>query len=84
MKEITVDVEGMICGMCECHVNDAVRRACAVKKVTSSHSKNKTVIIAEENIDIQAIIDAITTQGYKVGSVTARHYEKRGFFGRNK
>lgn len=39
MYKITLDVDGMACGMCEAHVNDAVRKAFQVKKVTSSHSK---------------------------------------------
>ena len=44
MTEITVGVEGMMCGHCEAHVNDTVRAAFpSVKKVTSSHSKGQTV-----------------------------------------
>ena len=27
MVKITLDVEGMACGMCEAHVNDAIRKA---------------------------------------------------------
>ena len=37
MFKITVDVDGMQCGMCENHVNEAVRGAFPVKKVSSSH-----------------------------------------------
>lgn len=37
MYQTTVGVDGMMCGMCEAHVNDAVRKAFPVKKVTSSH-----------------------------------------------
>lgn len=51
MFKITAKVEGMACGMCEAHINDAVRQNFAVKKVTSSHSKGKTEIIAELPID---------------------------------
>ena len=32
MIKTTVQVEGMMCGMCESHVNDAVRKACQVEK----------------------------------------------------
>ena len=39
MLKITLEVEGMQCGMCEAHVNDTVRKAFPVKKVTSSHTK---------------------------------------------
>ena len=36
MIKTTVKVDGMMCGMCESHVNDAVRKAFQVDKVTSS------------------------------------------------
>lgn len=32
MKKISLHVDGMKCGMCESHVNDAVRKAADVKK----------------------------------------------------
>ena len=32
MVKITLDIEGMACGMCEAHVNDAVRRVFPVKR----------------------------------------------------
>ena len=84
MVELTIEVEGMKCGMCESHVNDSIRRACFVKKVTSSHSKNRTVVVAEDDVDRQAIINAITAQGYTVGNVSVKPYEKCGLFGRKK
>ena len=42
MVKITLDIDGMACGMCEAHINDAVRKAFAVKKVSSSYTKKKT------------------------------------------
>ena len=39
MWKYTVQVNGMMCGMCESHVNDAVRKAFPVKKVTSSEQE---------------------------------------------
>ena len=50
MYRITVNVDGMACGMCEAHVNDAVRKAFDVKKVSSSHSKKQTVIVTEDGL----------------------------------
>ena len=45
MIETVVQVDGMMCGMCESHVNDAVRKAFPeAKKVASSHTKAQTVI----------------------------------------
>ena len=39
MIETIVKVDGMMCGMCESHINDAIRRHFQVRKVSSSHSK---------------------------------------------
>ena len=36
MIQITIKIDGMQCGMCESHVNDSIRRAFPVKKVTES------------------------------------------------
>ncbi len=41
MVKITLEVEGMACGMCEAHVNDAIRKAFPVKKVTSLPHQGK-------------------------------------------
>lgn len=51
MIKTTVTVDGMACGMCEAHINDAVRANFKVKKVDSSHKKGITEIIAEQPID---------------------------------
>ncbi len=80
MKKIILKVDGMSCGMCEAHVNDAVRKAAAVKKVTSSHSKGITEIIANGDVDVDAVKKEIEQTGYKVLSVSEEAYEKKGLF----
>lgn len=82
MLKITVKVGGMMCGMCESHVNDAVRKAFKVKKVTSAHSKGETVILTENDIDEVALRTAIGTTGCEVKTVTREPYEKKGLFHR--
>ena len=62
MWKYTVEVNGMVCGMCEAHVNDAVRDNFNVKKVKSSHSKGQTVILTEEDMD--EIYQSIFSQLY--------------------
>ena len=79
MYKITLEVEGMACGMCESHVNDAVRRAFPVKKVSSSHSKGRTEIIAETQLDEAKLRETIGAAGYTVRTVSAEPYEKKGF-----
>lgn len=81
MFETTIKISGMMCGMCEAHVNDAVRRAVPVKKVSSSHAKGETVILSEQQPDEQALRAAISETGYDVLSVSTKPYEKHGLFG---
>ena len=50
-----------------------------MKKVTSSHSKGKTEIIAETPIDENSLKNAIEATGYKVLAVHIEPYEKKGF-----
>lgn len=80
MIKTTVKVDGMMCGMCESHVNDAVRKAFPVKKVTSSHGKGQTVILTEQDLDEQAVRDAVNATGYTVTSFSKELYEKKGLF----
>ena len=81
MIRTTVGVDGMMCGMCEAHVNDAVRKQFPVKKITSSHTKKQTVILSDKPLDEQALRDTIGQTGYQVTSVVSELYEKKGLFG---
>jgi copper chaperone CopZ len=80
MVKIVLEVEGMMCGMCESHINDAVRAAFPVKKVTSSHTKGQTVILTEQDIDEDALRAVIDKTGYAVVSVAKEPYVKKGLF----
>lgn len=66
MIKTTVEVSGMMCGMCEAHINDAVRSAFQVKKVRSSHKKGETVIFSEAPIDADKLRKTISATGYIV------------------
>jgi hypothetical protein len=79
MVKITLDIDGMACGMCEAHVNDAVRKAFAVKKVSSSHSKGQTEIIADQPLDDDELKKAVEETGYKVLGIHTEPFEKKGF-----
>ncbi len=78
MIRTVVKVDGMMCGMCEAHVNDAVRKALTVKKVSSSHTKGETVILSDEALTEEAIRSAIDPTGYTVMGITSGPYEKKG------
>ena len=80
MVKTTVEIDGMMCGMCESHINDAIRQNFKVKKVKSSHAKGQTEIITENDIDEEKLRQTIENTGYKVVSVLKAPYEKKGLF----
>ena len=79
MVKTVLTIDGMACGMCESHVNDAIRNALRVKKVTSSHRKGETEILAEEPLDEEKLRSVIAETGYTLTDVKTEPYEKKGF-----
>ena len=77
MIKTTVKVDGMMCGMCESHVNDAVRKAFQVDKVSSSHSKGETTLITDAPVDEARLKAAINATGYEVKGITSEPFEKK-------
>ena len=67
MIQTTVKVSGMACSMCEAHVNDTIRRAFSVEKVSSSHAKGETVILSKAPLDENALraADLCDKAGYR-------------------
>ena len=82
MVKITLGIDGMACGMCEAHINEAVRNAFPVKKVTSSHTKKETVILSEREIPETELRKVVAEAGYDVMSVNCEQYERKGLFSR--
>ncbi len=82
MYKITLGVDGMMCGMCESHINDTIRKNFEVKKVSSSRIKKQTVMITESDIDEQSLKDVINATGYTATSFQKEDYTKKhGLFG---
>ncbi len=88
MFQITAKVDGMMCGMCEAHVKDAVRKAFPeAKKIAASASDGKVEFQLDNNLplpmlkhDMKAELDKI---GYKLedlSSAEAEETAKGGFF----
>ena len=69
-----IEVDGMMCGMCEAHVNEAIRKAIPVKKVSSSHTHGETIILTEGTPDSEKIRKAIDETGYTVLSINSAPY----------
>jgi len=62
-------INGMMCSMCESHVNDAIRNNFDVKKVKSSKRKNQTVVVSENPLDEEKIRSVITETGYELTNI---------------
>ncbi len=76
----TAKIDGMMCSMCESHVNDMIRKNFKVKKVTSSHKKNEAYIVSEEAFTKEQLDNALKTMGYRCLSVSSEP-AKKSFFG---
>ncbi len=79
MVKTILDIDGMMCGMCESHVNDAIRNAFEVEKVTSSHTKGTTEIISKEPLSREALTEAVEKTGYKILEINEEEYTKKKF-----
>ena len=77
MIKTTLKIDGMMCPMCESHVNDTVRQNFRIKEVRSSHSKGTTEIISEDMLDENTLRDTIGKTGYKVLDMIAEPYENK-------
>ncbi len=69
---VTLEIEGMQCGMCEAHVCDAIRGVCDENaKVSASYRKGCAQIIMEGSPDIARIKSEVKKTGYRVKNVHA-------------
>lgn len=82
MKKITIGIDGMMCGMCEAHINDAIRSAFPnIKKVSADRKKKQAVVLSEEELNEAALKKAVEDTGYTFLSVSSEEYKKKGLFG---
>ena len=80
MVKTVLKIAGMMCGMCEAHMNDLIRKNFKVKKVTSSAKDGETVIISDAELDIPWAKKQIKDIGYELVDYTSEPYEKKGLF----
>ena len=80
MVKTVLKIDGMMCGMCEAHMNDLIRKNFNVKKVTSSAKDGETVIISDAELDIPWAKKQIKDIGYEMVDYTSEPYEKKGLF----
>ena len=83
MVKTTLKIDGMMCGMCEAHICDAIRRAVpSARKVTASRGKKKASFLTEVTPDTSGLRAAIDAAGYTCLGVESAPYKKKGLFAR--
>ncbi|MBQ6265638.1 MAG: heavy-metal-associated domain-containing protein [Clostridia bacterium] len=66
MIKTTVKIDGMMCGMCEAHIADTVRRTFPeAKKVSVSRKKGEATFKTQNAVDAGVLKDAIEGTGYR-------------------
>ena len=82
MIRTTVKIEGMMCGMCEAHICDAIRKAVPqAKKLRASHGRGEATLLTEHAPDPALLRAAIDATGYTCLSVESAEAERKGLFG---
>ena len=83
MNRITMKIDGMMCGMCEAHICDTIRKAVpSAKRVTASRSKKQASFLTDAAVDTDLLKKAVDETGYACLSIESAPYEKKGWFGR--
>lgn len=78
MYKVTLKIDGMMCSMCEAHINDVIRKNIRdAKKVSSSHSKGITTFETENLIDEDVLKKAIADTGYELLDITYQEVQKK-------
>ena len=82
MKKTIVRIDGMMCGMCEAHICDVIRKTFSdAKKVCASRKKGEASFLTEKEPDKGLLEDAVTSMGYTYISSETVEYKKKGLFG---
>ncbi len=82
MIKTTVSISGMMCRMCEAHINDAIRAAFPVRKVKSSHANGETVILSDAPLNREKLRQVIGATGYVILSVRDEPVKKQSLLDR--
>lgn len=78
MVKTTLKIDGMMCGMCEAHINDEIRKTIPeAKSVKSSHTKGESSFLTEEEPDTAKLKEAIDKTGYTMVSASSEPYKKK-------
>ena len=66
MKELTINVEGMMCMHCVKHVEDACKRNANVVDAKASLDNKNVVVSYNDDVNVDEIKKSIVDAGYEV------------------
>ena len=69
MVKTILKIDGMMCSMCEAHINDVIRRNFDVKKVRADRKKKEAIIESKTPLDEGRLKSVIDATGYKLISI---------------
>ena len=87
MKKVEMTIDGMMCGMCEAHIKDAIRkRFPEAKKMTANHTTGEASFLLDEDMPVSMVEHEIKSvldpMGYRLLDVTETDApKKKGLFG---
>jgi len=77
----TLSVRGMMCGMCETHINDVIRKNFEIKKVKANRHKKIVEIYALSPLDEDKLKEVLDATGYPyLGIIDKQLIKKRFLF----
>lgn len=79
MNKYILGIDGMRCGMCQIHVEEAIERNIKVKKAKASHVKNELVVITELELSEEDFRKALESTGYRITSFSKTEAVKKLF-----
>ena len=77
-----ITVEGMMCGHCEAHVAEALRKVPGVEKAQADRNKREARVECGPEVADEALLKAVQDTGYEASNVREEaQSEKKGLFG---
>ena len=77
-----ITVEGMMCGMCEAHVAEALRKVPGVSNAKADRNKKQATVTCGPEVSDEALLKAIADTGYDASNVRQEEEPvKKGLFG---
>ena len=66
MKEIILNVKGMMCGGCENRIKNALSEIKGIEKVVADHTTGKVIVTSNNEISKEIIEETIEDIGYEI------------------